>query len=286
MSDLAIVIPAYKIDYFDETLSSIAEQTCKDFTLYIGDDHSPDDLKTIVNRFKGKIDIVYKRFDENFGGHDLVAQWTRCIEMSRGEDWIWLFSDDDIMDPNCVERFYSTLKNERPNVDLVRFNVNIINNDHEVLGNSIFPSFTNSEFLFKNKLSGKVNCFAVEFIFSRKIYNEEQGFQNFDLAWGTDIATWMKFGANGIYTIKDAMVSWRSSGKNITTQDSTTIIVRKLKASNAFLIWSKKYWKAHGKNFSFFTNIIFLKGLHGFSTLLPLKKCILLSKDYFKSLLH
>ena len=36
--DLAIVIPAYKIDFFDSVLKSLANQTNKNFTIYVGNE--------------------------------------------------------------------------------------------------------------------------------------------------------------------------------------------------------------------------------------------------------
>src|ERR1035437_3960780 len=108
MSKLAIVIPAYKRMFFNEALSSIAKQTNKNFTLYIGDDCSPCNLYNIVEKYEKSIPIVYRHFDENIGRKDLVVQWERCIDLVGDEEWIWLFSDDDIMDPTCVENFYNT----------------------------------------------------------------------------------------------------------------------------------------------------------------------------------
>ena len=48
---LAIVIPAYKIDYFKATLDSLSVQTRKDFTVYIGDDCSPSDFKQLIDDY-------------------------------------------------------------------------------------------------------------------------------------------------------------------------------------------------------------------------------------------
>ena len=45
---LAIIIPAYKPDYLEETLESLTKQTNKDFKIYIGDDASPFYLENIV----------------------------------------------------------------------------------------------------------------------------------------------------------------------------------------------------------------------------------------------
>ena len=119
---LAIVIPAYKATFLAAALDSIAAQTCQDFTLYIGDDCSPHQLGEIVERYRNKINLVYKRFDTNLGGKDLVAQWERCIDMSQDEEWIWLFSDDDVMEPQCVEEFYKTIM-DNPQTGLVHFDI-------------------------------------------------------------------------------------------------------------------------------------------------------------------
>lgn len=64
-NNLAIVIPAYKSTFLAAALDSVAAQTCQDFTLYIGDDCSPHNLVEIVDRYRDKINLVYKRFDTN-----------------------------------------------------------------------------------------------------------------------------------------------------------------------------------------------------------------------------
>jgi glycosyltransferase involved in cell wall biosynthesis len=117
MSDLAIIIPAYKIDFFKDTLDSLARQTCKDFTVYIGDDCSPDDFKSLIAEYKDKIHIVYCRFDENLGGKDLVGHWKRCIDLTQNEPWLWLFSDDDVIGERCVELFYKEIEDGTVTVD-------------------------------------------------------------------------------------------------------------------------------------------------------------------------
>lgn len=61
---LAIVIPAYKACFFREVLDSLAKQSRRDFTVYIGDDASPDDLESIVSDYKDQLDIFYFRFEQ------------------------------------------------------------------------------------------------------------------------------------------------------------------------------------------------------------------------------
>lgn len=56
---IAIVIPAYKCRFLRQTLDSIVVQTCRSFTVYIGDDASPQNLKEIVSDYADKMNIVY-----------------------------------------------------------------------------------------------------------------------------------------------------------------------------------------------------------------------------------
>ena len=62
---VAVIIPAYKSRFLQQTLDSMVVQTNQDFTVYIGDDASPHDLKNIVSLYQGKLDIVYHRFEIN-----------------------------------------------------------------------------------------------------------------------------------------------------------------------------------------------------------------------------
>ena len=73
---IAIVIPAYKCRFLRQTLDSIVVQTCRSFTVYIGDDASPQNLKEIVSDYADKMNIVYRRFDTNLGGFKKVATST------------------------------------------------------------------------------------------------------------------------------------------------------------------------------------------------------------------
>lgn len=125
-SDLAIVIPAYKEAYFHQALQSLANQTSKNFTVYIGDDASPFDLKSIADHFSQDLNISYTKFEKNTGARNLVNQWKRCIALSKNEKWLWLFSDDDIADPSCVENFYKILDQNQDRFDVYRFNTCVI----------------------------------------------------------------------------------------------------------------------------------------------------------------
>lgn len=246
-NELAIVIPAYKSEFLRDALKSIADQTCHNFTLYIGNDASPYDLDSIIYPFKAKLDIIYEKFQENLGGENLINHWNRCINMVQEESWIWLFSDDDILDPYCVELFYQALQ-EHPDEDVFHFNVQIINEDDKYVTKvTRFPEVLYSSDFFYKRLKKELFSFVVEYIFRKETFLNAGGFEKFDLAWAADDATWIKLSKDkGIKTIYGALVKWRLSGKNISSiTDNKAILIRKLNAHTNFLLWAKTFFKAN-----------------------------------------
>ena len=242
---LAIIIPAYKASFLPAALDSIAAQTCKDFTLYVGDDCSPEPIGDIANQYRDKVELVYQRFDTNLGGKDLVAQWERCIAMSQYEPYIWLFSDDDVMEPNCVEELLKTIDATQRIYDLYHFDAKEINEEGTVTRTlPEYPQVLNAYDYYKGKTSGIYRSYVVENVFSRKIFEQAGGFKNFDLAWGSDVATWCIFcGNKGMYKIPEAHVLWRRSSQNITPDMSRQTAERKLMAECDFMAWVYAYFK-------------------------------------------
>jgi len=242
MNTLAIVIPAYKEKFFYQTLETIANQTCKDFTLYIGDDASPDKLEEIVNRYVDKIRILYQRFPENLGGKDLIAHWERCVDLVRDEEWIWFFSDDDVMTNNCVEGFYETLKlysADNLHNKILRFNLSITDQNLNIVQKYLTPAtFSVEYFLEKQFISHTLANRAVEFIFSKEAFYDKGKFVKFPLAWGSDKATILKLGQpGGFITMVKGEVLWRSSDFNISGISDKALDIQKNLALNQRNQW-------------------------------------------------
>ena len=242
---LAIIIPAYKATFLSAALDSITAQTCKDFTLYIGDDCSPEPIGKIVEQYRDKIELVYQRFETNLGGKDLVAQWERCIAMSQEEPYIWLFSDDDVMEPNCIECLFKQIDVTKGAYDVYHFDVNEINDEGKMTKQlPVYPQNLSAYDYYKGKSSGKYRSYVVENVFSRRIYEQSGGFKNFDLAWGSDVATWCIFcGKNGMHKVPNTHILWRRSSQNITPDKSRQIAERKLMARCQSLNWAYNYFR-------------------------------------------
>lgn len=239
MNKLAIVIPAFKPMFLEETLRSIESQTNRDFTLYIGDDASPHHLDTIVEPFRKNIDLQYRFFDKNLGGKDLVAHWERCIDMVRDEEWIWLFSDDDIMTPSCVQEFYDAIQTDSE-YDVLHFNVIRIDQyGKTVEGSTDFPNPITIEKFVEARLCSGLRSYVVEYIFNKSHFLREGRFEHFDLAWCSDDASWIKLaGEKGIKTLPQSKVYWRKSPYNITPSYSD---INLLKRKNMAMIEYSKW---------------------------------------------
>ena len=222
MHELAIIIPAYKEGYLNKTLLSLAAQTNKNFTVYVGDDNSPHDLKAICDKYTGSLSLHYHRFAENTGGKDLVKQWERCVSLKKEEEWTWLFSDDDIAEEGCVEAFFAALKRTEEHYDVYRFNTITIDQHDALIAESEYsPEQENAMCLAYHILLSRRGNTMPDQIFRSAAYREWGGFVNFYFAQAADWATTINFAyKRGLFTIGGPRIKWRLSGKNVSSQAS------------------------------------------------------------------
>ena len=233
MRALAIVIPAYKPEYFSTALASVAAQSDSRFRVYVGNDGGPVELEEVCSSFS-EIDVTYKRFAANVGRRSLTGHWNRCVGMSC-EPWVWLFADDDVMAPECVASFYDALDGGEDR-NVVRFNTEVIGARGETIRqNPLHPANESGvEFIF-SRLRGERNSYAVEYIFRREAFERSGGFADYPAAWCVDDVSWFQFSRRGgIRTLPHGKVSWRASGLNI-TDASHRYQREKLTAASKFL---------------------------------------------------
>ena len=244
---LAIVVPAYKALYFRESLASIANQTCGDFTLYVGDDASPEDLGGIVEEFSDRMEIVYRRFEDNLGATDLVAQWERCVDLVGDEEWIWLFSDDDVMGPDCVGNFHEAL-DAGVETDVFHVHLDIVDSSGNVVKRcGRYPSTFRVPEFFRELFQGRIDARMPDFILNKAHFFRQGRFVRFDLAFRSDTATIMKMAFDkGIATVPDASMLWRTSAASVSSSVDKTLSLRKVRASVDFFDWVEVFFRERG----------------------------------------
>jgi len=234
---LAVLIPYYKKDF----LKSLANQTDKRFNVYIADDCSPNPPDDIIDKYKGKVNIVYKRYKNNLGRIDLVGHWNRSLELIKDEEWVWVLPDD-IASENVVEEFYNNLDNvDKYNIKVFRFpvvkldkNGNIINRDLNKK-----PKIETNINFYERVVRGKVGASLGDNIFHKISLLKYGGFVNFPKGWGSDHATILRVSQEGsIYFLDKAKLYFRMSGINISSNNKDSLI--KLRARILFVKWLKK----------------------------------------------
>lgn len=213
---LAIVIPYYKPDFFEETLKSVASQTDKRFTLYIGNDASPDNPLQLIEKYFPEGNYYYFDYKENLGGKNLAMQWERILK-NVNEEWFQILGDDDVISENFVEEFYKNL------AAIEGYGCKVIKVKRRTIdGNGNFLSdFTNYDTLidvkqyFSNKILNGARSSLSEHIFKISSY-KKFGFRDFPLAWASDDAAILEFSeCRPIYFINKGGVLIRISNENI-----------------------------------------------------------------------
>lgn len=245
---LSIVIPYYKIRFFEATLSSLSLQTDKRFKVYIGNDASVDNPIAIIEKYAAQLDITYHCFADNLGSISLTQQWERCLALVAKEDWVMLLGDDDTLESNCVALFYQNRELiEKESIHVIRYATQVIDHNSIVLTHTYtHPAYENSIDFLMRKFKGGTRSSLSEFVFYKKALLDVQ-FKKFPLAWFSDLLAVLEVSNFGlIYTINDAVVSFRLSGKNITSK--TDNLVLKNEASFQF------YYYLLDQKTSFFDN--------------------------------
>lgn len=275
---IAVIIPAYKPDFFIQVMECLSSQTCKDFTIYIGDDNSPADFHGMIAPYCSQLDIRYRKFEENLGGKDLVGHWERCIRMS-DEKWILLFSDDDLMPSDAIERCYRAIE-QYPDREFFRFKLDVVDADGNCTQKAADWSseFMSSAEYLCEYMNMKRNSAVCEHFFSRDIF-EAYGMVHFPMAWCADIALWSTYAEkNGLVNLDGAAFKWRNvEGVNISS--SSVHNDRKISALIMFVDFlNGRYpYLRHNRNFAralyTYCKVIFLysiKGDYTFTDLLNL----------------
>lgn len=219
---LAIIIPYYKRTFFEATLQSLAAQTCQDFKVYIGDDASPENPAMLLEKYKGKFDVVYHRFATNLGGTSLIKQWERCIALSGNEEWLMILGDDDALGENVVAAFYENLKEIKQNgCHVVRFATQIIDTNGTCISDVyVHPTLEKTTDFLARKFSKQTRSSLSEYIFNTSVVFKT-GFRNFPLAWHADDMAVLEFtGFENCFSINDVLVYVRLSGVSLTGDGS------------------------------------------------------------------
>lgn len=112
---VSVLIPAYRVTFFQQALNSALSQTYKNIEIVVCDDSPNDDIENIVRNAMAADDrIVYAR---NGPVHGSLGNHLKCYSLAHGE-FIKFLNDDDLLEPECIEKMLQVFK-QQPLVTLV-----------------------------------------------------------------------------------------------------------------------------------------------------------------------
>lgn len=218
MHNLGIIIPYYKLTFFRETLESLAAQTDQRFTVYIGNDASPENPEELLKEFEGKFHFKYQKFENNLGATSLTKQWERCIEMMGDEEWFMILGDDDCLSENVVEEFFNNKKTINLNaISVIKLNSAVVDAENKIqFHKKPEPLLKLSTSHFFDKFGKEGRSSLSEHIFRKSKY-EKYGFRDFPFAWHSDDLALLEFSEFGeILFLEKAKCFVRVSSESIT----------------------------------------------------------------------
>lgn len=222
MIKFSVTIPAYKGKYLSEAIESVLSQTYSNYELIIVDDHSPENLKSIVEQFSDPR-IRYYRNDKNCGAINVVDNWNICLGYCTG-DYVICMGDDDILLPCCLEEYTKQIE-KYPAANVYHAWTQIIDergNIKEVLEPrpDIETFFSLTYYRWKGRRQ-----FIGDFCYSVEHLRFNNGYYRIPLAWGTDDITAARASLNGgIVNTTRPCFAYRESSVTISNSTDHTII--------------------------------------------------------------
>ena len=231
------LLPAYKVSFLEEALTSIKNQTYKDFKVLVSDDCSPENLKSIYDKVCGDDPrFSYRRNKENMGGKSLVSHWNLLVDMCDTE-YLIMASDDDVYEPKFLEEI-NDLAIKYPQVDLFRAKAVRKENNKPVLLDGNIPEYQDqAEFMEYFGVKKMVLCLA-NYLFRKSALKQMGGFPDFPTAAFSDSAAAIFLSKNGIATTEDVLFTFRISNENLSCAKNYSINTEKGVIANLmFLDW-------------------------------------------------
>lgn len=210
----SITIPAYKQKYLSEAIESCLAQTYQEFEVIIVDDASPEDLKSVVDKFDDTR-IRYYRNEKNCGALNVVDNWNICLSYATG-DYVICMGDDDKLLPNCLET-YASLMEKYPNLSIYHGLTEIIDENSEV--SNIQEARPEREGVF-SMINGRLRNHRLQYIgdwaMSRERLNQMHGYVKKPMAWGSDDLTAYQLALqNGVANSQIPIFQYRVSSLTI-----------------------------------------------------------------------
>ncbi len=248
-----IAIPAYKSYFLRKAIESVLNQTLVDYELIILNDCSPEPIDDIIGLYKDER-IRYYKNNSNVGILNLVDNWNRCLELARGDYFLCMGDDDELL-PSCLEQ-YSRIIRKYPELNVYHGQTLIID-EHN---NPICVPFSRPEWesayeLIYFRILGRKQ-FIGDFVYRTSFLKENNGFYKLPAAWGTDDITAVLAATDkGIANTHEVVFLYRSNPFSISSSGDIKIKLNAIKQEEN---WYRDYLTCgdSGKNDNIYKQMI------------------------------
>lgn len=237
MIKFSVLIPAFKTLFLKECLLSVLHQEEQNFEIIVVDDHSPENIKSVVEEIDDKR-IKYYRNEENCGAKNVVDNWNICLQYASG-DYVICMGDDDILSPDCL-KVYRELIEKYPNLGIYHTRSYIINEESKPFrATELRSEKENTLDLIWRSINGGCTQFIGDFLYNRQMLLSDGGFYKLPFAWGSDyLSAFIGSTHGGIAHTNKPLFRYR---KNRYTISSSSNAIEKIKAQHQLYDWIHNY---------------------------------------------
>jgi glycosyltransferase involved in cell wall biosynthesis len=218
MPEVSVIMPTYnRAHLVDRAIQSVLNQTFQDFEIIVINNYSKDNTIDVINSFNDKrIKLI------NFRNNGIIAKSRNQGLMKSAGDYIAFLDDDDIWEPEKLEKQIEVLRNAPEAVGAVYTGMILLDKQGRIIkkvipkyrGNIFYLLLTKSYIDSASALVVKKECF------------EHVGFfdESEDLGVGDDWDMWIRIAQHYKFNfIPEVLVKIYFHGKNITTNTPLTI---------------------------------------------------------------
>ena len=194
MSSITFFVPAFNsASTIKETISSLLNQSIRDFKIFVLDNGSSDNTLEVLNYFKDKR-LIIKKYPHT---KSLGSSLNRAFDFQI-ESLFCICHADDLYNPKFAENIIQEFKNNK-DLDIVFCNADLIDDSSRIffslknyfknLINNLFPNFTGRSavirLFFFNSLIAPSACFRQNSIYKKIGFNK-------DFVFYTDVYLWTR----------------------------------------------------------------------------------------------
>ncbi|MAD12583.1 MAG: hypothetical protein CMC04_07680 [Flavobacteriaceae bacterium] len=203
---ISILMPVFNgEDYLHQSISSILNQTFKDFEFIIINDGSTDNSHEIISSFKDPR-IKYHSTKNN----GLISALNFGLSLCSG-DWIARFDCDDIAFPNRIKH---QIDNIDKNTVLIGSSVDVIDHNNIVLKNNISVPIKHEE-IINNLLLGKTSIFHPSVMIKKSAIKKIGGYNKL-YKHSEDLELWLSISKLGeMKNLSKSLIRLRKHSSNI-----------------------------------------------------------------------